>query len=680
MESEEEQPQVQSQAQPQLQVKFLYNLSDRIQLPAQDKSKTSKIQEKYIAENNDALDAFIQVESPSEDINHLVLPNVYSAAELLEIACLHAVKLRRCKFGTNNPVLCITKDRSDNKDYIFLNKEKITLNALYVYFVEVIFKLTLSFKDLLDNLNTPNIKPLIYFFSREDVQEYILPNMWRQMHHLKYISKRAPGDVHDGIEKYLKRELTQQLADAILQKHLPSTLLSYWLSFRCCIHGWTKVLDCYHKNLKNYPLRTQTYLPWLILIKKRMKEIEEKYNSLLTNGSLCLRYVNEIIQWLNAPGRHPLMIWLWEFLFNESKEDTKRKILYLNGPTNAGKTFFVMKVLMSGGDWSILERNFEYYAEKGSFVLHALIFDDPGAAKGKNNQVNTSQIMNLSNLRNHKPLSLPAKFGFQSIYHGQIIILSNQLPEALFEAQHIQPMKSRIDLVDFSDYPIKIRTNQTVPSKYYEVALLLSTNTENTEEQQQQKEHHQLKEVKEIPLGVESPKNISKPVAREASQFEDLQNILSGAKGTMAEILNSASQKSLTNCIDYSNQNYLPAKSPNLWKEMEGKNMELEDNNSSLGQIQCSKSPDNINLSEENLPINEEILFYLNWTAILYCLKQNCARQDPINVEINIPNITLRTFALDKNYDSFYDVINKFTDAELMEMVFSDPGEKLAHL
>jgi ATPase involved in DNA replication initiation len=175
-----------------------------------------------------------------------------------------------------------------------------------------------------------------------------------------------------------------------------------------------------------------------------------------------------VIKWLCLPNHKNLLTWLIIFLFREDSTDTKRPYLFLHGPPNAGKTFF-MNILAPPASantqdakniFLIKNRSFAHFGadKSGDYDLHMLIFDDPGEVKGKQNQLDPSIILNLAN--NNLTHSLPVKYGFMNLKRGQIAIVSNREASGMFSAENLEAMKTRLLNVQFTPqdpFPLKVK-------------------------------------------------------------------------------------------------------------------------------------------------------------------------------------------------------------------------------
>ena len=98
-----------------------------------------------------------------------------------------------------------------------------------------------------------------------------------------------------------------------------------------------------------------------------------------------------------------------------------------------------------------------------------LVFDDPGDAKGKSNQLDPSIILNLAN--NNCSHSLPVKFDFMNLKRGQIAIVSNRQASDMFPPESLEDIKTRLLTVQFTlqdNFPLKGESHLSKPFLYDE--------------------------------------------------------------------------------------------------------------------------------------------------------------------------------------------------------------------
>lgn len=93
-----------------------------------------------------------------------------------------------------------------------------------------------------------------------------------------------------------------------------------------------------------------------------------------------------------------------------------------------------------------------------------LIFDDPGDAKGKSNQLDPSVILNLAN--NNHSHSLPVKFGFMNLKRSQFAILSNRPAQEMFPPENLDAIQTRLLNINFTfrdPFPLKGESHLSKP-------------------------------------------------------------------------------------------------------------------------------------------------------------------------------------------------------------------------
>jgi len=221
--------------------------------------------------------------------------------------------------------------------------------------------------------------------------------------------------------------------------------IRFWLKFPTGYNNWKRAWEeaaCFEKLL---PIKNFSYKPWLIVIRNKLLQVENSYPKALSNPHLLAARILCVINWLSKPNHRNIVIWLLNFLFKEKSTDTKRPYLFMHGVPNSGKTFF-MDILTPNTDdgFCMKNRTFAHFGSEknGDYELHLLLFDDPGEAKGKMNQIDPSLILNLANNNIHH--SLPVKFGFMNFTKGQIAIISNREAKDLFPIDSIEAMKTRL--------------------------------------------------------------------------------------------------------------------------------------------------------------------------------------------------------------------------------------------
>lgn len=540
----------------------------------------SKRQEEYLCKNSKQLEAYT---SPQQSRNNVDFnQSILSPDELMTQIINYAKTV-----GQNNFKSQVTELNLHDKK-LEIDGQEITLDQLYSLLLENILMLHLGFQRLWED--AVPLQQIIFFFSRSDVQISLKSELIKYLNVQKK-NKRTKADIWLSTVKHIKKCLINQLMYALNHKDISFDTAHFWMNFSETWSIWKKATEEYKIFEKRVPgCNSNEYLPWLVVIKRRLQEIETNNPFLLQVAykETIDNYLNALCEWFTSCELQNLLTWFWNFLFNECNEDPKEKFLFIHGETNVGKTFF-MNTLFRSKEFLLKHRNFSYFGNEkaGTFKCHALIFDDPGKALGKSNQLNTSVIMNLANTNVER--SLPAKYGFLKLVNSfHVVMISNQKPEELFEKDALKAIESRLIKVHFKDpYPLKIPNNQTKPFK---------------------------------PM---------------RTQYENGRFVLE------------------KNFCDF------------LLRSDEDFDFDLE----------CLEKPFSHHLSESlevesnEIVLTEDLLFYFNWVALLGIFKANCANQDVLNLQTNIPNGKLRTHATNLDISSFYDIICSVSDEELTQMV-----------
>lgn len=251
--------------------------------------------------------------------------------------------------------------------------------------------------------------------------------------------------------------------------------LRFWIAFSHSHENWRKAWEAAAYFDKLFPAKTCHYKPWLVVVRDKLLRIEKSNHPILSEGpqskDLAL-YIHDVVQWLSHKSHRNLLKWLLGFLFYENSEDTKRPFLFIQGPPNSGKTFFI-DILAPPQDagFNVKNRTFAHFGSEkpGNYELHLLLFDDPGEVKGRNNQLDLSIILNMAN--KNMAHSLPVKFGFMNLKKGQIAIISNRTPSEMFPSDSVEAIQTRLLTMEFTlenPFPLKGESHLSNPFLYNE--------------------------------------------------------------------------------------------------------------------------------------------------------------------------------------------------------------------
>jgi len=104
-----------------------------------------------------------------------------------------------------------------------------------------------------------------------------------------------------------------------------------------------------------------------------MLAIENSGHYALLKQSQTIRLARSIftvMKWLCLPNHRNILSWLLIFLFQEQSTDTKRPYLFLHGPPNSGKTFFMnilappMTTIEEENNFLIKNRTFAHFGSE----------------------------------------------------------------------------------------------------------------------------------------------------------------------------------------------------------------------------------------------------------------------------------------------------------------------------
>jgi len=356
-----------------------------------------------------------------------------------------------------------------HNEKLLLGTVEVTFTQLYVLFLEECLNLTFGLKALFSR--NPYALRIFHFFSLTEVQEDLKVTILKKLQiHLK--NKRSKACTTINLLKDMTKALELKITYALTHSYLSTEDVIFWTKSGLAFESWKNALEYSAVFQKTLPIFHAHRTPWLLVIIKKMKEIESKNYSLLqSQNQQNLNFkIAKVTEWFSHPKRACFFSWLWPFLFNQNASADKRKFLCITGEPNTGKTFFVNNLLPCSV-FTVKNMNFSWFASEkaGDYNLHALIFDDPGEAKGKNNQLDPYKFLDLANTTKSSH-SFPVKYGFMTIKQGEVIIVSNQQASALFSADLSSAMSTRLLQLDFSDnaFPLKTITNETEPFRNFD--------------------------------------------------------------------------------------------------------------------------------------------------------------------------------------------------------------------
>lgn len=388
------------------------------------------------------------------------------AYELVERIAAYAQMIESERYLMNSNLTLLN-------DQIYIENHIIDLSILYATYLEKTLHLSNGIKTLLESKDE-GVKSMFELFAQETIQEEIKSELYSHLRKQKAFH-RSKQDMAHSTEQLAQRLIIQKVQFACLNSILTTDDLNFWLSLPNC-ENWLKITELTAKAAKNhvYPNKSQLhYKPWIVLVRERLLKVEqENAAGIFTDLD---RKIVKVIKWIFKKQRRELLNWLLPFLFNERWADPKRKFLYVTGPPNSGKTFLV-NVLFPRKYFQILNRTFAHFGSEssGEYDLHLLLFDDPGEAKNKSNQLDTSAILNLANYNPSSIThSLPVKFGFMSFKKGQIAIISNQPYQKLFAQKDCEAIKTRLYTVRLQkrDFPLKLMTCASEPVVFKEISF-----------------------------------------------------------------------------------------------------------------------------------------------------------------------------------------------------------------
>jgi len=264
---------------------------------------------------------------------------------------------------------------------------------------------------------------------------------------------------------------------AFSNKCLNAKDLNFWSQFSNCHDNWTLAWELHSKCEKTLPQHSkdqQSYKPWLLLIRQKILQIEKTYAQNLPSKELLNKKITQVYKWIASNDRSNFVNWTLSFLYNENCHQTKKRYLFIQGPPNSGKTFF-MKAIVPPAHFSVKNRTFAHFGSDaaGLYELHLFLFDDPEEIKGcKAHQLESSILLNLAtyNLQEKSQYdALPVKHGFMYLKRGQLAIISNRQAANLFDASIIEAMRTRLCPMTFSHkdpFPLRCVSTENQPFKF----------------------------------------------------------------------------------------------------------------------------------------------------------------------------------------------------------------------
>ncbi|RZK47979.1 MAG: hypothetical protein EOO99_11795 [Pedobacter sp.] len=498
-----------------------------------------------------------------------------------------------CQTIWKNKYESTAKTLNFHNNTVYYQDQTTNLSVLLAMFLEESLGLSHGFKAIYES-NCLNAKKAFVFFAEPMIQDSLKSTLLKSLVRLK-ANHRKKEDIYEYTKKDFNQELIDKISFGCTSGFFNYTDMQFWLSFPLCFENWKKAyisstLFARLSLTSNLKINV-VYKPWLVLIRRRLLEIENQDYAILRRGrsEKLDEKIQILIQWIFKKPRRGFIKWIIPFLFNENWRNTKRKFLYIRGPPNSGKTFFMKTLFPISGDFQVKNRTFTYFSNDspGDYDLHLLVFDDPGECQNRNNQLEPSVLLNLAN---YNPGSikhaLPVKYGFMNIVRGQVVIISNRPYRQMFSKNYHESIKSRLQVIKITS-PIPIRVS-SAESKLFQ--------------------------LREMPLDDE--------------EEEDDDNV-----------------------------------------RIEDDGIEEEDNDDDDEE---EDDDENENEGEEEF-INEDLLFYLMWRAILKILKIQLQVISSEKLSNYIPNPKLIRLIRDQNYDSLYPIIcHILSEKDLFKLVCND--------
>lgn len=353
------------------------------------------------------------------------------------------------------------------------------------------------------------------------------------------------------------------------------------------------------------------------------------------------------------------MLKLEENLRNNAASDSKKKMLYVYGQSNTGKTYFTEQLLLlpfrrTKGKTSFFNDQISpEEANNASF----LIFDDPQNPGGNGNAMTKTTILNLADNNNKKRgFSLNQKYGSISFQNStQIIFISNLLPKELFKKDDdpiTAAFESRLITVQFKVFPILIASKQTYNLPLTTTMTSSSSNSNNTafsdigvggrtnsmidDSEFQQKRQNRKDDEKEVNhhtlfAGAAAEEEQNFKIVKEG--WDSTKSLKGNNEEDYFEI---GSQKDpLENRPHRGRKKKRSAKQKNNDDNVRERSRSLSDHSNVNNPCRLSSIKNNNSEAQslkeddvwlqENIPIQEQpiLMSYMLWIAILYCLEDS---------------------------------------------------------
>jgi hypothetical protein len=356
---------------------------------------------------------------------------------------------------------------TENRDGISLESVPICLDLLLGILLEENFFLSFQLSDLEES---DCVRKIFDFLAQEKIWRILKNFVKKEI--LKYkAQKKSPEIIGDKVLSCMMEHVIEVFYFGLHTKQIEKNDVLYFLDTletfipfkEMLIRETCKKLEVFRKLTK--------YEPWLVLIRRKILEIEKREQGLLNGDyNFCQTCIVRILQWLCLEENRALIVWLLGFIFRETYTETKRPFLYIQGDSDLGKTFFTELLLPSTlFEKRFLSSNYFVALAKGSYELNALIFDDLGKVDGKDHHLNPEVFLNLSKQGKHSEVHLDVKYGHMTIKKGEVIIISNFEPSHMFEAKYHKAIESRLLKMQFTKYnpfPLICPSNRSRPVNF----------------------------------------------------------------------------------------------------------------------------------------------------------------------------------------------------------------------
>lgn len=365
----------------------------------------------------------------------------------------------------NEAPLSLTCSRTTPSLTIKCKKIPITPPQLYILLLSKTLHLERPLQHYIDTKD-PRMQHILAVFENTDNESHLTTSILTELTKAMVNNRRGVTAANQMIPKF-KNLIFDTWMHAIQNCHLTLADLQFFCLFVETIGIFADFISTekFAKMQKFIP--QPCYKPWLVVIKDTMLKLETNYQQVLDDLELVSDMLSRVETWLLSAPIEGLIKWLAEFLFREEYDEAKRMFLLIQGEPNTGKTFF-LHLLFNSADFLTKNMTTDYYAavKAGTYILHALIYDDPSSTQ-KHNKISSEFFLNAArNFGETSALNLPVKYGHMTVHKAQIIFASNYSLHDLFSPQATPGLQTRFTTIDFNQAPFPLQCSSKTTTSF----------------------------------------------------------------------------------------------------------------------------------------------------------------------------------------------------------------------